>query len=96
MATHRALHLLTHDKKQEEAAEEKCNCLSDNTTECSTVPIDKSSVGLSCSNECGNEFHDCPKDGGSSRVADSKDDKVEDCLVKELSAQFKENFIGLG
>lgn len=100
MATHRALHLITHDKKQDatEEAEDNCNCLSDTATECSTVPLDKCSQShtLDCGNgKCGNEFHDCPRDGRSGHDPD-KDDKVEDCLVKELSAQFKENFIGLG
>lgn len=98
MATHRALHLLSQDRKNEaEDLKNKCKC--EDSTESSTIPIDKCS--LSDSSECGNvtcgqKFHKSPEDGRGSLNSDKNDDKVEDCLVKELSVQFKENFIGLG
>ena len=100
MATHRALHLLTQDRKNEtESSKDNCKCISRDSKDGSTIQIDKRT--LSDSSECGNEicseqFQKSPEDGRGSFNSDSKDDKVEDCLVKELSAQFKQNFIGLG
>ena len=94
MATHRALHLLSHDRKYESVDE--CKCVSENATDGSTDPIDRNTLSdtLECGNDkCGEKFQKCPRDGRSTH---DPDDKVEDCLVKELSAQFKENFIGLG